>query len=414
MVTITDQIMLSLGFPLDIRLSNVYVENSNIIVESISEYLLRVDSNSRYLGQEVTILYPSGIYNLNTFVDLINDGEIHRKKYAFYIGLLDQDFLEVHIDGVTIIDNLVEGGTNVVLSAEQGKVLKQLIDSAEVGLESDITADVSIGGINVGDTLTEGMGLTALFLKLFSKTYYPTFIAPTATFNYSGISQNVECGIISNVNLALNFDRGSILGNKVNGIWNPTTFQAYRAGLVTNYTINGLDLDLVNNRILNDYHIIQGVNTFTGIVDYGVGPQPVDSLGNNYLVPLESGSITKTININGYRNAFYGTSTGDTPLTESTEIRNLSGKLLNPAVNSTFTISIPVGAKVATFAYPASLRDVSSVQYVEGIYAEIKSKFVLSTFNVEGANGYSPIPYKVFTFIPPAAFSQAVNYKITI
>lgn len=414
MVTITDQIMLSLGFPLDIRLSNVYVENSNIIVESIPEYLLRIDSNSRYLGQEVTILYPSGVYNLNTFVDLINDGEIHRKKYAFYAGLLDQDFLEVHIDGVTIIDNLIEGGTNVVLSAEQGKVLKQLIDSAEVGLESDIIADVSIGGVNVGDTLTEGMGLTALFLRLFSKTYYPTFVAPTAAFNYSGISQNVECGIISNINLTLAFDRGSILGNKVNGIWNPTTFQDYRAGLVTNYTINGLDLDLVNNRTLSDYHIVQGVNTFTGIIDYGVGPQPIDSLGNNYLTPLEGGGITKTAIINGYRNAFYGTSITNTIFTTSDEVRGLVGKLLNPTLNSTFNLSIPIGATMIVFAYPATLRDVLSVQYVEGLYAEIKSIFTVSTVNVSGANGYSPIPYKVYTYIPASAFTVESTYKITI
>ena len=414
MVTITDQIMLSLGFPLDARLSNVYVEDSNIIIETIPEYLLRIDSNSRYLGQEVTILYPEGAYNLNTFVELINDGEIHRKKYAFYRGVSNEDFLEVHIDGVTIIDNLVDGGSDVVLSAEQGKVLKQLIDSAEVGLENNIIADVSLGGINAGDTLTEGMGLTALFTKLFSKTYYPTFIAPSATFTYTGISQNVECGIIANIGLTLNLDRGSILGNKVNGIWNPTNFQNQRSGIVNNYTINGTDLDLVNNRTLTDYHISQGVNTFTGSVDYNLGPQPLDSLGNNYLTPLESGNITKTINVNGYRNAFYGTSISETPLMESTEIRNLSGKLLNPAINSTFTIPIPVGAKSVVFAYPASLRDVSSVQYVEGLYSEIKSKFVLSTFNVEGANGYSPISYKVFTFIPPAAFSQAVNYKIII
>ena len=84
------------------------------------------------------------------------------------------------------------------------------------------------------------------------------------------------------------------------------------------------------------------------------------------------------------------------------------------ANGNTFTISIPVGALRVMFAYPATLRDVSSVQDVNGMNAEIKSAFTMNNVDVEGASGYTAIGYKVFVMDLAKANDTANTYKVTI
>ena len=81
---------------------------------------------------------------------------------------------------------------------------------------------------------------------------------------------------------------------------------------------------------------------------------------------------------------------------------------------SKFSITIPVGALRVVFAYPATLRDVSSVLDVNGLGAEIKSGFTQSTVSVEGADGYTAIEYKVYTLDFANANDTANTYNVTI
>jgi hypothetical protein len=95
-------------------------------------------------------------------------------------------------------------------------------------------------------------------------------------------------------------------------------------------------------------------------------------------------------------------------------VRGLSTSSLNPGNGTAFTINIPSGATHVSFAYPASLREVSTVKYVEGLNSEVKDVFTEASINVAGANGYSPIPYRVYTMIPAEPFSEAATYNVTI
>ena len=61
-------------------------------------------------------------------------------------------------------------------------------------------------------------------------------------------------------------------------------------------------------------------------------------------------------------------------------------------------MEIPVGAKCAIIAYPATLTDLDSVKDDNGLSAEIVSSFKKSTLDVEGANDYDAISYKVYRF----------------
>ena len=60
-------------------------------------------------------------------------------------------------------------------------------------------------------------------------------------------------------------------------------------------------------------------------------------------------------------------------------------------------------------AYPATLRDVTSIKDRNGLNAESKSSFTLSTVSVEGADGATAIQYKVYT-MDRAEANQTLNY----
>jgi hypothetical protein len=136
----------------------------------------------------------------------------------------------------------------------------------------------------------------------------------------------------------------------------------------------------------------------TAEASYPAGATPVTNLGN--LCPdkqIAEDTISVTSNaMTGYRNSFYGTLTEKSELT-SEIIRGLkaSGRALSN--NSTMSVNIPVGAMRVVIAYPATLRDMTSILDKNDSNSNIISGFVgPQTIAVNGANGYSAIDYKVY------------------
>ena len=277
-------------------------------------------------------------------------------------------------------------------------------------ITEDILSMFDIGGIDEGETIVEGTTLTEFAKKMLQSTFNPTYTNPTFSLT-SNQSSNVEAGLITNLILTYNFNRGSINGKLVGGIWQPSTFQDYRAGIAVKFIIEGQDMLLVNNRTLTNQQFVDDGNSFGGSVQHAIGPQPLNSEGQSYQSPFPANTINRSRTINGRRRLFYGDSNF---ATTSALIRSLSDSLLNPSNGSTFTINIPIGATNVVFAYPATLQDISSVKYVEGLDAEIKDVFVQSNVSVEGLNGYNPINYKVYIYTPVEPFSAVATYNCTI
>lgn len=294
-------------------------------------------------------------------------------------------------------------------------------DLASSSLTSEnLISDVTIAGTGIvaGDNLSL-MNLDAFVKKLVQKTFYPTYVAPTVTVNSSMLNNgsivSVESGTIDDITLSVIFNRGSILGKKINNIWNPTTFQNYRSGQANNFVINGINNDLSSSLLMQATQIIDGPNQWNVNVSYDEGIQPVDSKDINYQLPLVAGSLNGQKSINGQRYCFYGcVSDTDVEYDTSEQIRLLPLKILNPIVGTSFNIRIPVGTKMIVISYPASIRDISSIKYVEGSNVEIKGIFGQSLISVSGANNYLPIDNNVFTYIPVSPFEQEVNYLVTI
>jgi hypothetical protein len=279
----------------------------------------------------------------------------------------------------------------------------------------DYTSQVQLGAIEIGQIIPAGTSFDAFVRLAIEKVFNPTFTNPSASLTISGISQNVESGLIASPELILNFNRGSINGRMDGTIWNPNLVQNPRAGEASEYTLNGQGNGLNNNLQLNDIQLFDGSNNFSGSVEFLDGPQPKNSKDENFGSPYLASILNASGIIYGRRNAFYGTDLlSDIPYTTSEQVRALINKLLNPVNNSTFVINVPIGSKMVVFAYPGTLREVSSVIYIEAMNTEIKNIFSLININVEGLNGYNPINYKLYYYVPVNPISQEINYRVTI
>ena len=137
---------------------------------------------------------------------------------------------------------------------------------------------------------------------------------------------------------------------------------------------------------------------------------PKTNLGNDYPDgQIKAGSASKTVStaISSYRNFFYGalaTSTAEAPVT-SAIIRSLTK-------GGAYNAADVAGAKRIIVAYPASTPrgGLNSVLLTSSMNADITSTYKAQTnVEVEGANGYTAVPYKVFIYEPAELNSTEVH-----
>lgn len=162
--------------------------------------------------------------------------------------------------------------------------------------------------------------------------------------------------------------------------------------------------------------VIDGINyKITAKANYDDGEVPVTNTGKEYTDgQIKAGSKSATSGaITGYRNSFYGTLTAKSDITSSI-VRGLSKSGKTLANGNSFTVTIPVGALRVVIAYPATLRNLTSVKDVNGMNAEIVSGFSSQTLKVEGANGYTAIDYKIYTMDFASANDTANKFTVTI
>ena len=281
----------------------------------------------------------------------------------------------------------------------------------------DITSALTVGSIQAGDTIATDTNLTELLEQLLLATFNPTFVLPSLSID-PNISSNVEAGTIDDILVEAFFDQGSILGD--GSPWDPNAVQNPRSGPATAVRIGGPSIPAVDvfpstDRTFNAFQIEDGANQFTAEVDYDEGPQPLDSDGNPFDNPYPAGDVSVTTTVNGRRRLFFEANTANTnPYDTSSDVRAAANSSLNPSNGTQFTINIPAGTQQVMFAYRSTLNPVSSVLYVEGFNADVKGVFTETTVSVAGANGYTPINYRVYTFVPVEPFADSATYIVTI
>ena len=147
-------------------------------------------------------------------------------------------------------------------------------------LTADLTASMTVGGVPVGKTYTEGTPLETIIRNMLSPTLYPTLTDPSATIS-SSVSTLIEEGGSAEATLTVNFNRGSI--SPAYGT------SGYRSGEAINYSLNGSAAQTSKTFVVS---VNESHKSFVATVSYAAGEQPKDSNGNNYSSPLPAGSLT--------------------------------------------------------------------------------------------------------------------------
>lgn len=344
---------------------------------------LRNDSEANWLLVADTAIPLAGE------ICITNDGE---HKGQFKIG-----------DGVTTWGALpyTNGGADVQVDASQVMFSQDLVFTEQFGKYVPSGGKVTVPAN--GDSLLE------VLLNAFATDSNPSIAQPSVSISSSSFKA---------------YEVGANVTPSYTATLNPGNYQYGPATGITATSWSVVDNAAEPNTLTTasgsfpQMQVADGTSySITATASYGAGAIPNTALGQEYAdgqIKAGSKSATKGT-ITGYRNGFYGTTTSQSSGTfESDSIRALTATNKAITAGTVINISIPVGAKSVIFAYPASVRDVNSVQDVNGLNAEVKTAFTQVLANVAGANGYNPIEYKVYYTNYANANDTQNTYKVTI
>lgn len=293
------------------------------------------------------------------------------------------------------------GGTSEIPMADEVLFTKDLVLTEQFGRYVPVDGKVTVPAENIS--------VQAVVLDAFSQDKNPTITQPSVSVS-SSTARAYEVG--TSVTPAYN---GSLNPGAYEYKPKPTGVVAQSWSAVNNVTSEQI---AAQSGTFAAYIVPDGANyKITLNCTYSDGEIPFTALDQEYPAgQIKGGTKSATTGaITGYRNSFYGTTTDKEATTDSAVIRGLAQKSNRAYTNgSTFSVTIPVGALRVIIAYPATLRDVTSIKDVNGLNADITTAFTQATVEVEGAASYLSIPYKVYTLDFATPNDTKNTYNVTI
>lgn len=262
-------------------------------------------------------------------------------------------------------------------------------------------------GIANGATVPAGTSFDDFVKMVIQKAIPATYTKPTVAIANNGgqASGNVEAGTSITSKLKATFTKNDA-GDLTNIVIKKGTTEV-ATGTTSPLTYTGEAV------VIGDESI-----TFSASATYGDAPVKNNNLGQESKENWFAGGTVSSGNytITGKRNLFYGTGVGAVPTVTSDMVRGLVNTKLAPAAGTSFNINVAVGQQYIAFAYPADLRDVNNVTYVEANDSGMAGNFTKTTINVAdargGENGLKS--YKVYTYAMAVPAAATMTFKVTI
>lgn len=328
---------------------------------------------------------------------ILNEGETHTEALERVVSGTTLNKGDIGIVKELIADDKYQY-TAYVHNGNAWAAMDGNYSAENVYFNSDFVFTEAVGTVTIpesGSTTKEAAGksVQSFFASLFAAQKNPTVTEPSVsiTLNSSGAK---EVGSTVTPSYSVAFKSGSYS-------YGPAT------GITPSYTVSNNFDSTTKNTATGTFDAITITDSTSYSVsvsaDYTEGAVPKDNLGNE--VPelkINAGTKTATSSgkYTGYRNAFYGTLTEKASTLTSADIRGLTATNKAVVNKSTVALNITGGAGVMriVFAYPATLPDITEVIDKNDSNANIVGAFsqLLGEINVEGANGYEAIPYKVW------------------
>lgn len=262
-------------------------------------------------------------------------------------------------------------------------------------------------GIADGATISAGTSLDEFVRMVVQKAIPATYTKPSLAIANNGgqASGNVEAGSTITPKLKATFTKND--AGDLTSIVIKKGSTEVATGTESPITYNG------DPFVIGDETI-----TFSASASYGDAPVKTNNLGQESKENWFAGGTVNSSNysITGKRNLFYGTGVGSVPEITSDMVRGLVNKKLAPAQGTSFNINVAVGQQYIAIAYPANLRDINNVTYVEANDSGMASSFTKTTIDVADARGGSngAMSYKVYTYAMAVPAAAAMTFKVTI
>ena len=284
---------------------------------------------------------------------------------------------------------VVQGGDSVVVDLTA--LIPQAINTEDVQLADTITVTAPVGNFTRGQEISV-TDLQTFLVNMLSQDSNPTTTQPSVSVSLTGAGAK-EVGTEFTPSWSVTLDSGSYSENKDGA--QPTNVT------VTSYAVTDTNSDSADTQTGSFTQFTVADDTsyrVSATVAHTAGAVPTTYLGQPYPAgQIQAGSKSgQSSAVTGFRKGFYGSVSSKDATIDSAFVRGLSNSTNSaPANGNTWTIQIPVGTLRVAFAYPATLRDVTTVVDAATKY-DVKTAFTKSTVSVEGANSYSGINYKVY------------------
>ena len=262
-------------------------------------------------------------------------------------------------------------------------------------------------GIADGATISAGTSLDEFVRMVVQKAIPATYTKPSLSITNNGgqASGNVEAGTTITPKLKATFTKNDA-GDLTSVILKKGSSEVAN-GTESPLTYTGEDIVIGDETIM-----------FSASADYADAPVKTNNLGQESKENWFAASSINSSNysITGKRNLFYGTGVGSVPEVTSDMVRGLVNKKLAPSQGISFDINVAVGQQYIVIAYPANIRDINNVTYVEANDSGMASNFTKTTIDVADARGGSngAMSYKVYTYAMAVPAAAAMTFKVTI
>lgn len=280
-------------------------------------------------------------------------------------------------------------------------------NAKNVYFDSDFTYTNAIGAIGApnggkGTLAASGKSVEEFMASILAQEVNPKTTEPAASVTLSG-GGTVEVGTRRNISYKASLSAGSYTYGPPTGVVAGTVTASFDGQTKTGATGTF------------DNVVAEGTKTLSVFITHNEGAVPKTNLGNPYAkgkIAAGTKEATASQTFVGVRHMFYGVVKTDGFVLDSASIRSLKHEAASKKTIDTFTAG--EGAKKVVVACPSGY-NVSKVTLPSAMGADATNDFVkqTNTVNVEGAEGFTAVPYNVWVF-EPASIPSSQSYSIVI
>lgn len=281
-------------------------------------------------------------------------------------------------------------------------------NAKNVYFDSDFTYTNAIGAVGApdggsGTLAASGKSVEEFMASILAKEANPKTTSPTASVTITDGYGTFEVGTHKNVAYTASLSAGSYTYGPATGVVAETITASFDGQTKTGATGTF------------DNVVADGTKRLSVSITYNEGAIPKTNLGNPYAegkIAAGTKEATASQTLVGVRHMFYGVVKTDGFVLDSASIRSLKHEAASKKTITTFTAG--EGAKKVVVACPSGY-NVSKVTLPSAMGADATKDFVkqTSTVNVEGAEGFTAVPYNVWVF-EPASIPSSQSYSIVI